>query len=256
MNTRALPLIAMLLVACGEDVKDDTAPGEETGDTTAGLCPELAELPCEDDIVQDLLTDDGEISDGAVTTTTEGDDFVTVVDATAGGMNQAANNPWVYIRFDETGASRVDISDEDALESADWHMALRRYHVRLNGGDGGPSCVGTAKMAAYDYADLSEEPSGTEYQLEDFYDESCTMQMDMYEMSPSYAMYGWWDYDMDVGCVVTTMVPWLVQLEDGNIIKVVIEAYYAEGQEECNAGQGGMGSFTGGGTISLRWAML
>jgi hypothetical protein len=243
-------------IACGEEVKDDTDTNETGDTTTEALCPELADVPCEDDLVQDLLTDDGEVSDGAVTTTTDGDDFVTVVDATAGGMNQAANNPWVYIRFDAEGASRVDISDEDALESADWHMALRRYHLRLNGGDGGPSCVGTAKMAAYDYADLNEEPSGTEYRLEDFYDGSCEMQMDMYEMSPTYALYGWWDYDMDVGCVVTTMTPWLVQLEDGSVIKLVVEAYYESGQEECNAGQGGMGSFTGGGTISMRWAFL
>jgi hypothetical protein len=251
MNARTLSVIALLLAACGEDPKDDTAPAEETGDTTTeSLCPDLAELACEDDIVQDLLTDDGEISDGAVTTTADGGDFVTVVDASAGGMNQAANNPWVYIRFDEAGASRVDISDEDALESAEWHMALRRYHVRLNGGDGGPSCVGAAKMAAYAYADLSEEPDGVEYLLEDFYDESCTMQMDMYGMSPSYALYGWWGY---TACVETTMVPFLVQLDDGAVLKLVIEAYYGTGQDDCN-GSGTPGGDSG--LLTLRWAFL
>ena len=164
-----LPLSACLLLACGEE-KDDTA---ETGETVSeSLCPDLEQLPCEDDIVADLLTESDEISDGQVTTTTDGDDLVTIVDATAGGMNQAASNPWVYVRFDAEGASRVDIGDEDALESADWHVALRRYHIRLNGGDGGPSCVGSAKMAAYDYADLTEEPSGVDYQLEDFYDDA------------------------------------------------------------------------------------
>jgi hypothetical protein len=253
---KAIALLPLaLLIACGEETKDDTA-ATETGDTTTSLCPELATIPCEDDLVQDLLTDDGEISDGAVTTTTDGDDFVTVVDAQAGGMNQAANNPWVYIRFDSDGAHRVDISDEDSLESAEWHMAMRRYFVRLNGGDGGPSCVGTAKMAAYDYAELSEEPTGTEYHLEGFYSESCEMRMDQYQMSAQFALYGWWDYNMDVGCVTTSMIPYLVQLEDGSIVKLVMEAYYAEGQEECNAGQGSMGSFTGGGTLTMRWAFL
>lgn len=243
-----LPLA--LLVACGEDPKDDT-DNTETGDTeVTSLCPELAEIPCEDDLVQDLLTDDGEISDGAVTTTTDGDDFVTVVDATAGGMNQAANNPWVYVRFGADGASRVDISDEDALESAEWHLALRRFLVRANSGDGGPSCVGVAKMAAYDYADLTEEPSGTEYQIEDFYDASCTLQMDNYQMSPKFATYGWWDYS---SCVETTMVPFLIQLDDGQILKLVIEAYYGSGQEDCNS-TGAMGSDSG--MITLRWSML
>lgn len=246
-----LPLAALLTFGCG-DPKDDTDTTDETGDSTAteGLCPELTEVPCEDDIIQDLLTDDGDVSDGSVTTTTDGDDFVTVVDATAGGYNQAANNPWVYIRFDAEGASRVDISDEDSLENADWHMALRRYLVRLNSGDGGPSCVGAAKMAAYDYADLSEEPSGTEYQLEDFYTDSCELVMDGYAMSPQFALYGWWDYS---ACVETTMTPFLVQLEDGGVVKLVIEAYYGSGQEDCNS-SGSMGSDSG--MLTLRWAFL
>ncbi len=253
-----LPLAACFLLACGEE-KDDTDTTGETGDSdTTGdaLCPELTDLPCEDDIVADLLTEDDEISEGTATTTTDGDDFVTIVDASAGGMNQAANNPWVYVRFDADGASKVEIGDEDSLESADWHIAMRRYFVRLNGGDGGPSCVGAAKMAAYDYAELSELPSGVEFELEDFYDDECEQRMDVYGMSAEYALYGWWDYDMDVGCVVTTMVPFLIQLEDGSVIKLAIETYYGQGQEECNAGQGGMGSFDDSGTLTLRWAFL
>jgi hypothetical protein len=251
MKATLLPLAALLLIACGDDPKDDTDT-TETGDSsdTTSLCPELTEIPCEDDIVQDLLTDDGEVSDGSVTTTTDGGDFVTVVDATAGGYNQAANNPWVYIRFDAEGASRVDISDEDSLESADWHMALRRYLVRLNSGDAGPSCVGAAKMAAYDYADLTEEPSGTEYHLEDFYTDACELEMDGYGMSPTFALYGWWDYS---ACVETTMTPFIVQLEDGGVIKLVIEAYYGSGQEDCN-NSGAMGSDSG--MLTLRWAFL
>ena len=252
MKAQTLAIFALLLTACGDDVKDDTDTTGETGDsdTTTNLCPELAVIPCEDDIVQDLLTDDGEVSDGSVTTTTDGDDFVTVVDATAGGYNQAANNPWVYIRFDAEGATRVDISDEDSLESAEWHMGLRRYLVRLNSGDAGPSCVGAAKMAAYDYADLSEEPSGTEYGLEDFYTDSCELEMDGYGMSPQFSLLGWWDY---AACVETTMTPFLVQLEDGGVIKLVIEAYYGSGQEDCN-NTGAMGSDSG--MLTLRWSFL
>jgi hypothetical protein len=249
--TLLIPLAALLSLGCGDDTKDDTDSPGETGDTqAASMCPELTPVACEDDLVQDLLTDDGEISDGAVTTTTDGDDFVTVVDATAGGMNQAANNPWVYIRFDTDGANRVVISDEDALESAEWHMALRRFLLRMNSGDGGPSCVGIAKMGSYDYGDLTEEPSGVEYGLDDFYDDSCELQMDSYGMSPQFATYGWWAY---AACVETTMVPFLVQLDDGGVLKLVVEEYYGSGQEDCNS-TGTAGSDSG--MIKLRWAFL
>ncbi len=249
---KLLPLAALLTFGCGDDPKDDTENPGETGDsdTTASMCPELVPVACEDDLVQDLLTDDGDVSDGAVTTTTDGDDFVTVVDASAGGMNQAANNPWVYIRFDADGASRVDISDEDALESAEWHMGLRRFLLRMNSGDGGPSCVGISKMAAYDYADLTEEPSGVTYQLEDFYSESCELQMDGYGMSPTFATYGWWAYS---ACVETTMVPFLIQLDDGQVLKLMVEAYYGSGQDDCNT-SGAAGSDSG--LLTLRWSFL
>ncbi len=247
-----LPLTACLLLACG-DVKDDTETPGETGDSdtsTDGLCPDLTDVSCEDDLVADLLTEDDEVSDGSVTTTTDGDDFVTIVDASAGGYNQAANNPWVYVRFDADGASRVDIGDEDSLETADWHMGLRRYLLRLNSGSGGPSCVSGAKMGAYEYEDLTELPTGVEYQVEDFYTESCELQMDMYEMSPTFVLRDWWDYS---ACVETTNVPFLVQLETGEVIKLRVETYYGTGQEDCN-NNGSMGGDSA--TITLRWAFL
>ena len=34
-------------------------------------------------------------------------DFITYVDATAGGHIEAANNPWVYLRFPQTDAEKV-----------------------------------------------------------------------------------------------------------------------------------------------------
>ncbi|MFH1464060.1 MAG: HmuY family protein [Pseudomonadota bacterium] len=252
MNARFLLLFPLALAACG-DKKDDTQNPGETGDTDTvpqSLCPDPAEIACEDDLFQDLLTDDGDITDGAVDTTTDGDDFVTAVDAQAGGMNQAANNPWVYLHFDRNGARRVDISDEDSVESMDWHMGIRRFYVRLNGGDAGPSCVGVAKQNGQDYADIGAVPEGTTYQLEDFYTDACELTMDNYGMSPRFAMYGWWDY---TSCVVTTELPYLIQLDTGEIIKLRIETYYGEGQQACND-SGTLGSDSG--VLTLRWRFM
>ena len=61
---------------------------------------------------------------------------------------------------------------------------------------------------------------------------------------------GWWEYP---GCVATTLKPHLIELADGNIIKLVVEAYYAENQDRCND------SATPGddsANFTLRWTMM
>ena len=56
-----------------------------------------------------------------------------------------------------------------------------------------------------------------------------------------------------VGCVATTGVPYLLQLDDGRIMKLKVEAYYTSGQDSCNA-HGSMGS--GSGNFTWRWRFL
>ena len=251
-------LAPWLLTACGDGDKDpdkDTA----TNDTASGtdlLCSEPEAPACFDQMYQELSLHDDKVSDGDVTTVADGDDFVTVIDATAGGMYSAADNPWVYVRFDETGASRVDIDDDTATsESMDWHLALRRYFIRLNGGDGGPSCVGGYGMGSFDYDEIDAVPSGVEFDLEDFYTDDCVIIEDnsgLGDLSPRFVMDGWWSY---LDCVETTFKPFLIQTETGQVFKLVVETYYESGQEACNAG-GGMGSGQNGGVIKIRWQFL
>lgn len=259
---RALPLTLLplcTLLACG-DGKDPDVDPEETGDTDdtapAALCEEPTVPACLDAMIMDLSLHT-EVSDGAVTTTTEGTDFVTVVDATAGGSRQATNNPWVYVAFGEEGATKVEIDDETAAEeSMDWHLALRRYNVRANGGDGGPACTGVTE-ASGDYASLTSA-EGASFQLEDFYDDACTLQMDQFGMTADLLMNGWWNVPMDGSsmCVQTTMQPYLIQVPSGRVLKLVVEAYYSSGQEACNDGETSGWDDRSSGTITLRWAWL
>ncbi len=209
-------------------------------------------MPCIDALILDLSLHDDKISDGEVTTTTEGEDFVTVVDASAGGYNQAANNPWTYIKFSESGATRVDLDDEAALESMDWDMGLRRFILRLNGGSSGPSCVGAAALLESEYEAVTEVPEGIRFAPDDYYTDSCEIINDSSGLpnSPQVTMGAWWSYS---ACVKTTGVPHLIQLADGHIIKVRVETYYATGQEDCDArDQPGEDS----GVITLRWRYL
>lgn len=244
---RRLTWMAALLMACdgGEKVVDDTGGGGgddtaetgetgETGDTNTldPVCTEATDIPCVDAIISDLSLHDDETSDGEVTNTLEGEDWLTVLDASAGGSNQAANNPWLYVKFTDEGLVRVDIDDETALEDMGWDLALRRYYIRLNSGVSGPSCVGVDRQDRKEYADLTEIPDNAEYAYEAFYDEQCTLIDDGFGMgNPLTALDGWWDY---TSCVETTMVPFVMQLADGHVLKLVVESYYGDDQADCN----------------------
>ncbi len=244
-----IPFLLPLLLAACDGKSSDSGSG---GGTAAAVCTEPAEVACIDQIILDLALHDDKVSDGEVATTTDGDDFVTTADASAGGYNDAANNPWVYIKFSESGASRVDIDDETALESMDWDMALRRYIVRLNGGSSGPSCVGAATFRESTYDDLTEIPAGLSYVTDDYYTDDCTLINDSSGLpgSPQVVLGGWWEYP---NCVATTGYPHLIQLADGHVIKLVIESYYASDQDDCN-NSGVSGSDSG--NYTLRWRMM
>jgi len=243
--------VAVLAACTASPGKDATDEGG-TPPAVSPACTELEPVACEDAIVQDLSLHDDLVSDGRVKTTVDGADFVTTIDATAGGLDAAPANPWVYVRFTEDGAERVDIDDETALESMEWHLAARRFILRLNGGSSGPSCVGAAPFLERSYGELDEVPGDVEFVTDAYYTQDCTLINDSsgLEGSPQVALSPWWEYP---GCVKTTKVPFLVQLEDGHVIKLRVDQYYAEGQSDCN-----QSSLPGsdGGTFQITWTYL
>ena len=263
-----LGLLAIVLVGCpgghpggGSDDDDsakadddDTIDDDDTtddDDDAVGDC-EPEDVECVDDIILDLSLHDDKVADVEVSTAVDGDDFVSVVDATAGGYGQSANNPFVYLRFDDDGLTHVEIDDETALESQEWHIAARRFIIRLNGGSSGPSCVGARTFSEMDYADLTEVPAGTTYNVDDYYTGDCTIINDSSGLpgSPQVVLGPWWSY---TDCVSTTGTPALIELEDGRVVRFVVEAYYETGQDGCNSGQGGG---TNSGTFTWRWGFV
>lgn len=210
-----------------------------------------AEVPCEDAIVLDLGFVEGVVSEGAVESTADGDGFVSSIDASAGGLPNAAMNPWVYLRFTDAGLERVAIDDLQSLQSHDWHIAAKRFGIRLNSGTGGPSCVHGAALDGMGYEDVTAVPDGTELAAEAFVDDACTLVDDGSDQgSPAYLLTPWWTYS---GCVATTGVPFVLELSDGRTLKLMVDAYYAEGQAECND-SGAMGQQSA--HFTWRWSFL
>jgi len=215
------------------------------------ICTEAVDPPCVDAMILDLSLQE-EVSDGVVANVADGDGWITTIDASAGGYNQAANNPWVYVRFTDEGAQRVDIDDETALESMEWHLSARRFILRLNGGTSGPSCVGAAAFMERTYEELTEVPEDQAFYTDDYYTSDCTIINDSSGLpgSPQVVLGPWWSYG---GCVATTEVPFLIQLDDARVLKLVVDAYYGSGQEECNTSDvAGEDSAH----FTIRWAFL
>ncbi|MCY0993291.1 HmuY family protein [Nannocystis sp. ILAH1] len=234
-----------------DDPTTTAEPGTtDNPDEPPNACP-LAEVPCIDAAIQDLSLHDDKVSDAEVTSAQDGADWVSRVDASAGGTMGAATNPWVYLRFTDAGLERVDLDDVAALESGAWDIAAKRYGIRVNSGSSGPSCV-TVAAPAGDYADLDAAPPDAEFAPEDYYDDACLLQEDGSGLpgSPAYRMAGWWGY---TGCVTTTGFPYALRLADGRTVKLTIEAYYEAGQDDCND-NGTMG--TGPALMTWRWSFL
>lgn len=246
--------LVVLVAAC-----DPTSPADDAGPVDAGtgdagsgnLCDPVV-VACEDQMIQQLSLHDT-VSTGEVTTTESGGVFTTVVDASAGGSSNAINNPFVYLKFNTDGAVKVAIDDEAALASQDWDLAARRFIVRLNSGDSGPSCVAAAELST-PFDDVSAPPLASAFAIEDFYSDTCTYVTDSRFSGfdgPDSLLKTFWE--MNGMCIATTGVAYVLRLADGRHLRLVIDAYYASGQEGCNS-SGTAG--TGSGVLTLRWAWL
>ena len=242
-------LLAIGLMACGQDAEVDSNTNDSS--TARGeACESPTPVACVDDIILDLSYQDT-VATTDVTNLREGPQWLTTIDATAGGFGNSSSNPWVYIRFTESGAEKLELSDEDALESMDWHLAAHRFKLRLNSGNGGPSCVKAAALLEGDYDTLTEVPENLTFYSDTFYTADCSLIEDSYGLgSPQVYMSGWWEYP---GCVATTGMPFIVQLDDGRRLKLRVESYYVGGQQTCND-EGTPG--TGSANITLRWGFF
>lgn len=206
---------------------------------------------CTDEIITDLGLVSGSVSAGAVTNMPDGSGWSSVIDATAGGITEAPTSPWIYLRFSSDGLQKVELDDFEALESTEWDIAAKRFGIRLNGGVSGPSTVAAVELPRVTYEDLTALPDGAVPEVETFYDDSCVLVDDgAGQGAPDYRLTPWWAY---TGCVATTAIPFVIELSDGQHVKLVVDSYYGSGQDECNeSGAMGMGSANYG----WRWSYL
>ncbi|RDV39750.1 hypothetical protein DV096_04065 [Bradymonadaceae bacterium TMQ3] len=177
-------LAAGLMVGCGEgsEAEEPLVIQEDVGDGDVEQIGEvddrdaLAELPCGEEMLADwpLLE---EVSSGAVEVSEQGGVFSATIDASAGGTQGGASNPFVYLNL-ATG-EKAQLNDVEAALSEEWHLGFKRVVIRSNSGDSGPGGVLVTKMSNTSFEDVNSVPGNPEaYRTDDTYDASCTPELD------------------------------------------------------------------------------
>ena len=207
---RLVPLIA--IAACGGS-SDATAPD------AAGSCDPATVLPGGYRLI-------AMVSTGAVSVTTTNGVTSGTIDATAGGVDNAADNPYIYV--DLRNGTKVAINDIEARTSTSWDVALKRSSLRSNGGDSGP---GGRELAAVAGATLDQvtAPPTSAFASDDFATTDCTLVST--EIGEPMSAFGdWYDYDVDTHVVTPRPEIFVLKRNNGSQTAFRIKAYYGDPQ--------------------------
>lgn len=250
-------VLSVLSVACGDDGSGGAGGGGGEGGSggSAPICTDPTEVVCEDDVVLKMNLQN-DVSKAEVTNTAKGSGFISTVDATAGGAFVADPESYVYIRFEDDGMKRVDISDEDSLTSMDWDIAFRRYVARINSGNSGPSCVQAARLAGNDFEGTTEVPDNASFRTDSYFTESCELIPDGTGLdgSPATALSSYWTYP---GCVQMTGNVFVIQLADARTLKFRVNRFYNEAaQTQCQEDETIPMTNNGSANFEVEWAFL
>jgi hypothetical protein len=218
----------------------------------SALCSTPIDCPAQAAIDLDAFSN---VAAGLISTVPDGSGFLSTVDATGGGISPTQS--FVYARFTPTaGLEKLQLSDTAAFTSTDWDIAFRRFVLRLNGGDSGPSCVG-AMSATTSYDSLTAVPSVYSPLVDAFLTPAptCSFIDDGSGLgtAPNTALSGFYMY---TSCAAMTGTPFVVVTRSGRHLKLVVTSYYATTTAQLACDQTGNAGGAAGGTIRLRWAWL
>jgi hypothetical protein len=149
---------------------------------------------------------------------------VILVNASAGGFNQAAANPYVYLKLSDT--TKLDITDPAAFESSEWDIALKRDVIRSNSGDSGPGQGGAFRVSGKTFDQVTSSDAGS-FDKDDFLDDACNAVVDA-TGKPLTAFSDWYDYNEATMYVTPKALVWIVQASNGSsFYKLEVLDYYA-----------------------------
>jgi HmuY protein len=172
-----------------------------------------------------LLGSVDSVSTAAVTNLSSASGVTTFyVDATAGGVDVEANNPWVYV--DLGAVAKAQVTDVTSITADNWDLAFKRPLIYTNDGDGGPGLGGSVLIAKdFDSVTAADAASAT-FATEKFFDNQCNASVDQ-TGSVLTSMSAWYDYDSSTHQLTPAAGTWLVHGGTGALYKLQIENYYS-----------------------------
>lgn len=207
-------ILLALLIGCGDGDDPEVTPDAAMPDAPQGCNPATV-LPSSyrpvAKVATTLLT----------VTTTDGVTSGTV-DATAGGISMAADNPYLYLDL-KTGV-KVDINDLEARTSSAWDLGLKRSSLRLNSGDSGTGNRKSVPVAATTLAEVTAGPA-TGYVTDDYTTADC-MIVTIPGGEPMSAFGEWYEYDLQTNKVKPKGEVHVIQRADGSRTAFHITSYY------------------------------
>ena len=223
----ALPLLG-IFAACSSSTNSTPVGGLADGGAADG--PAASDAPtgggtqCTTARDQ-LLLPIAKTSTGKVTIIKEeGDTKTLYVDASAGGLDQAAKNPRIYV--DLATGTKIDLTDVTAPASTAWDLALKRDVIFTNGGDTGAGVGGAVQIPKSFAAVTAAEANAAEAETERLFDEECNAQLDgTGAASTTFASPPWYDYDQVTHIPTPRDVTYVVVGATGKKYKVGIKAY-------------------------------
>jgi hypothetical protein len=157
------------------------------------------------------------------------------VDASAGGDTPAQEtNPRVYI--DLAAGAAVPVTDVTATTSTAWDLALKRFVIFTNSGDGGTGMGGAVQIMKDFAAVTSSDAVGL--MTEHFFDAQCNENQDPFGAVET-TFSSWYDYNMASHMLTPMSGTFIVRGGTGKLYKVAILGYYLEPDGGTNPDLGG-----------------
>jgi hypothetical protein len=211
MMKHALRLVLMIAATgCG-------GSGDAMAPDSAGGCDPATVLPTTYRLI-------AMVSTGAVQVTTAGGVTSGTIDATAGGVDNAADNPYIYV--DLRNGTKVAINDLEARTNTAWDIALKRSSLRTNGGDSGTGGRELVAVQAATLADVTSAPASG-YASDDFATADCMLESTAIG-EPRSAFGDWYEYDVDTHVVTPKAETYVLKRNNGSRTAFRIKAYYGD----------------------------
>ena len=211
---------AVTFMACSDDAGTDP-PGEPDAMVLPPQPDANPACPEPTSVLPDAWRPINSVAAGEIMTIEPG---VIFLDGTAGGVKAAAENPYIYVRFDAE-AAKVAITDTDSYSSSDWDIAVKRTVIRANGGDSGPAGVSVASVPAATLEEVTMAPETSAFGTDDWVSDDCMYQGGLIG-EPLTAFGTWYDYDPATNRPTPQMLVYVVTRADGTMVKLQIRTYY------------------------------